>query len=296
MANWLRELGHLRVILSSDGEPALVACRNAPRRKLNARPTTSRAVSHMWVASDSDGHAEVAVHTLGYALDVLQDLVLVLKVGAHAAHHTERHPQRVDHRRLSDLPSKTPRPASAAFSYRGPEFILATCEPANSCRVPRRQKEGPDHPPTRGRPVRRVSLLSSNCLRFQVDNRRTRRVRAPHRRECLTVLGEALRNLGPLRPPCGPAHTQRCRHKGGVPWYAHGAFANCSSSIQLSSPIPLLLHDPEIHRRWSIFHSTPVPVLWNIASWISFGSSCMNAAIFSLGDNDLSFSFAKAFN
>ena len=35
-------------------------------------------------------------------------------------------------------------------------------------------------------------------------------------------------------------------------------------------------------------HVLAVPVIWNTMSWISFGSSCMNAAIFSLGDNDSS--------
>ena len=58
---------------------------------------------------------------------------------AHAAHHSERHLGRVDHRQLCDPQSKRPKPAQAPFSCPGPEFLLAACASVNSCRVWRRR-------------------------------------------------------------------------------------------------------------------------------------------------------------
>ena len=58
-------------------------------------------------------------------------------LGVHAAHHTERHLRRADHRQLSDLQSKRPTPASAAFSCHGPVFLLTAYVSVMSCTVPR---------------------------------------------------------------------------------------------------------------------------------------------------------------
>ena len=58
--------------------------------------------------------------------------------GDHAPHHTDRHPGRVDHWRLSDRQSKRPRPAPAAFSCPERELMLAAHVPVNSCTAPRR--------------------------------------------------------------------------------------------------------------------------------------------------------------
>ena len=42
-----------------------------------------------------------------------------------AAHRTDRHTKRVDHKQLSESQSKRPRPASTAFSCPDPEVLLA---------------------------------------------------------------------------------------------------------------------------------------------------------------------------
>ena len=55
----------------------------------------------------------------------------------HADRHTDRHPGRVVHNQLSDLQSKRPRPASAAFPCPEPEFLLAAHVAGNSCTTPR---------------------------------------------------------------------------------------------------------------------------------------------------------------
>ena len=40
------------------------------------------------------------------------------------------HPRQADHKQLSDPQSKGPRPASAAFSFPEPEFLLAAQVPS----------------------------------------------------------------------------------------------------------------------------------------------------------------------
>ena len=105
---------------------------------------------------------------------------------------------------MSDPSGKRPRPASAALSRPGPEFIKAACVPVNSCTVPRRHGRithqlqdvpyrgcGPDlpcYPPP-----------SHGLSRLEVDDRRTRGFRAAHKWERLTVQSEALRDWVPLR-------------------------------------------------------------------------------------------------
>ena len=102
--------------------------------------------------------------------------------------------------------SKRPRLASAAFSCPEPQFLLSACVPVNSCTAPETPQN--DNPPTRGLPSVRVwprpAVLSSTVARA-VDDRRSWGFRAPHRWECSTVSGEALRDLVPRRPvPEGP--------------------------------------------------------------------------------------------
>ena len=112
----------------------------------------------------------------------------VLKVGAHAARRTGRHPESVDQRQLSDPQSKSLGPTSAASSCPQPEFLLAAQVPVNPCPAPRRhgrithQPEdvphggfGPDlpcYPP-----------LSHGSSRLEVE--RNRWFLAPHKWACL---------------------------------------------------------------------------------------------------------------
>ena len=70
----------------------------------------------------------------------------VLEGRGHAAHHTDRHQRRVDHRRWSDPQSKRPEPAPAAFSCPEPEFLLAAHAPRDSCTSSRRHGKITHHP------------------------------------------------------------------------------------------------------------------------------------------------------
>ena len=102
----------------------------------------------------------------------------VLKVGATLL-HTDHHPGRVDHKRLSDPESRRPQTASAAFSCPEPEFLVAACVPVNSRTAPGRHGmithlpedvPEPCHPP-----------VSHGSSVSEVDARRTRRVpSSPH--------------------------------------------------------------------------------------------------------------------
>ena len=88
-------------------------------------------------------------------------------------------------------------------------FFLAAQVPVNSNTVPRRHgriTHQPDDAPYGGRGPDLPSNppLSHGSSKFEVDDRKTRRLRALHKWACLSVQSAALRDSVPPRPLCGP--------------------------------------------------------------------------------------------